>query len=184
MPLASCSCGQIFDIPDVPRSFKQPDGRCAECNRESPTMQIPEHIKAAFPNAKPEAAATLARMETKHMMTAAARPKIETGPQPDGRGTSKDGRPEITWAVQPKGKDTKRASPRKGKSKYPFDKMPEPKDGRYASFFYAFTEKAPNHQRLHHALKAAATAYNTASKEKRRYRYGDEPGGVRVWRIK
>lgn len=147
-------------------------------------MHIPDHIKAAFPNAGPDAARKFARMETKHVMAAAARPKIETGPQPDGRGSAADGRPEITWAVQPKGKDAKRVGPRKGMSKYPFDKLPGPKDGRYASFFYAFTEKAPNHQRLQAALKAAASAYNTANKEKRRYRYGDEPGGVRVWRIK
>lgn len=48
MPLARCTCGQVFDIPGVERSYRQPDGRCADCNHKEPPMHVPAEITHIF----------------------------------------------------------------------------------------------------------------------------------------
>lgn len=53
MSLARCICGQVFDIPGLPRSYKQADGRCTKCNEKSGvTVDIPSNVIQAVKQPK------------------------------------------------------------------------------------------------------------------------------------
>lgn len=161
MSLARCECGQVFDIPGVPRSYKQPDGRCMKCSGTNgePAMEIPQNVKSVF------------KVES---MTA--------GP-PGYRAPLKieSGVPYIP--------DDKKPANRLGmKPVYPFLDMKPPRaDGSMDSFFI----RRENNTDMKKLLKRAKSSfYNFRSrykgKKEAKYEFrarivGD---GVRVWRVK
>src|SRR5690606_40463777 len=82
--LARCGCGQVFDIPGLYRSYKQPDGRCAKCNGVSgvpSTMDIPNNVVHAF------------KVDTSISMPDIEEIKVETGvPLVQKKGSAVKGR--------------------------------------------------------------------------------------------
>lgn len=64
MPLAECpKCSRVLDVPDIPRSWRTPEGICAKCAEVPPEklMELPVHVVHAFKKPAPRSAITIER---------------------------------------------------------------------------------------------------------------------------